>query len=446
MSQASLRDAPNASKDGTDLEPAPAHVLRTRRSQITSYKESVLSGTTRRRSSTQGGQRTISGETLVDSSSAKELLEGGIKSLDLNWSIRGSDFGIATKQINCAEKKTRLRRMSTRLEALAKAKDGIKSTMSVLGKRGRDAMRGEAKATIDAAKRVQRRSSLRPRAEGVQTKDGVETLKKVKLSGLKSLSVETPDVIPSKTPQRRPKTKRWLSHGLYLGQDRQLDHRLKKGRDKQKAISMTKADPKENKTLPLPMLAGKWLLEIGRDFKLPYDVFSPLPPGQPKPEEWKKTQKSKLKASEHLTVIAIHRISILIYSIDVFVGDAASCWKSLNLQEVSRCICTPDSGCDEDCQNRFMFYECDDSNCNIGAELCTNRSFEDLRRRCKLGGKFNIGVEVIKTLDRGYGVRSNRQFEPHQIIVEYAGEIITQEECDHRMNTRYKKNDVCAPS
>ncbi len=91
-----------------------------------------------------------------------------------------------------------------------------------------------------------------------------------------------------------------------------------------------------------------------------------------------------------------------------------------------------------------MFYECDDTNCRLGAELCTNRSFELLRQRCKAGGKYNIGVEVIKTLDRGYGVRSNRTFAPNQIIVEYAGEIITQDESDERMNTRYKDNEVSA--
>ena len=132
-------------------------------------------------------------------------------------------------------------------------------------------------------------------------------------------------------------------------------------------------------------------------------------------------------------------------SLDVFVGDAATIWKNTKLRELSTCICTPESGCDEDCFNRLMFYECDDSNCSIGADLCTNRSFEGLKRRCKAGGKYNIGVEVIKTADRGYGVRSNRTFEPGQIIVEYAGEIITQEECENRMRNRYKDNEVRAP-
>ena len=129
-------------------------------------------------------------------------------------------------------------------------------------------------------------------------------------------------------------------------------------------------------------------------------------------------------------------------SLDVFVGEAGSIWKASKKLEHSLCICTLENGCDENCFNRFMFYECDDTNCAVGAEHCKNRSFEDLRKRCKAGGKYNIGVEVIKTKDRGYGVRSNRTFEPNQIIVEYTGEIITQDECDDRMRKRYKKNEV----
>ena len=111
--------------------------------------------------------------------------------------------------------------------------------------------------------------------------------------------------------------------------------------------------------------------------------------------------------------------------------------------ESSKCICNPESGCDENCFNRFMLYECDNNNCNIGAEHCTNRSFEQLRQRTKAGGKYNVVVEVCKTLDRGYGIRANRTFEPNQIIIEYTGEIITQEECDSRMRVRYKNAEVC---
>lgn len=93
-----------------------------------------------------------------------------------------------------------------------------------------------------------------------------------------------------------------------------------------------------------------------------------------------------------------------------------------------------------------MLYECDDSNCKVGAEHCTNRSFAALKQRCKAGGKYNIGVEVMKTADRGYGIRANRTFMPNQIIVEYTGEIITQSECDERMNKRYKDAEVRHPT
>lgn len=133
---------------------------------------------------------------------------------------------------------------------------------------------------------------------------------------------------------------------------------------------------------------------------------------------------------------------MLTVALDVFVGDASSIWKATKRNEVSTCMCTPETGCDDDCHNRYMFYECDDNNCRLGADACKNRSFEGLRLRSKAGGKYNIGVEVIKTEDRGYGIRSNRTFEPNQIILEYTGEILTQEDAENRMRKVYKDSEV----
>jgi histone-lysine N-methyltransferase ASH1L len=90
-----------------------------------------------------------------------------------------------------------------------------------------------------------------------------------------------------------------------------------------------------------------------------------------------------------------------------------------------------------------MLYECDETNCSLGKAYCTNRAFQDLQARTKKGGRYRVGVEVVKTSDRGYGVRSNRCFEANQIIMEYTGEIITDEECERRMNEEYKDNEVC---
>jgi [histone H3]-lysine4 N-trimethyltransferase ASH1L len=106
------------------------------------------------------------------------------------------------------------------------------------------------------------------------------------------------------------------------------------------------------------------------------------------------------------------------------------------------CVCKPEDRCGEDCVNRIMLYECDETNCRLGLARCDNRAFKDLAERTKKGGPFRIGVEVVKTENRGYGVRANRCFEAGQIIVEYTGEIITNEECDRRIAEVYKNREV----
>jgi palmitoyltransferase ZDHHC9/14/18 len=125
---------------------------------------------------------------------------------------------------------------------------------------------------------------------------------------------------------------------------------------------------------------------------------------------------------------------------DRFIGDASALWKR-DKQDSSQCYCDPEDGCGEACHNRIMAYECDGTNCRLTAEECGNRPFAELKRRAK-GNRYDYGVEVMETEGRGYGVRAMRTFDPHQIIVEYAGEIITQSECERRMKQVYKKDKV----
>lgn len=88
-----------------------------------------------------------------------------------------------------------------------------------------------------------------------------------------------------------------------------------------------------------------------------------------------------------------------------------------------------------------MAYECDENNCPLAEDQCTNRPFAELKRRSKMN-RYDYGVEVMETGGKGYGVRAMRTFEPNQIIVEYAGEIITQAECERRMKQVYKRDKV----
>ncbi|RSL57061.1 hypothetical protein CEP54_008475 [Fusarium duplospermum] len=221
---------------------------------------------------------------------------------------------------------------------------------------------------------------------------------------------------------KKRREKKYLDKGLYAGQDAPID--ISKGlsvAEKKKLAQLPELIPngRVNKTMPLPMFNGLRNLINGRDFKLPFNVCNPLPPGQPKPDEWKKMTKNR------------------------FIGESKDYWrKSPHFHDYqSKCVCKPEDGCGESCQNRIMLYECDEQNCNAGKEHCTNRAFATLTARRNQGGKYRVGVEVIKTSDRGYGVRSNRCFRPNQIIMEYAGEIITEAECERRMTEVYKDNE-----
>ncbi|KAI9752770.1 MAG: hypothetical protein M1815_000283 [Lichina confinis] len=426
-----LPDTPNTTYEDSTLSkqslvreasPAESFDNSRARTQIGSYKETVMPGRVGRRSSAQPGNRTISGTTLIDDGPNNNLSQDSIDRLDLERSPQQASSKDVAAQEGLVSVDKVERRRSTRISRLVKATESVVQKVSVLGKRGREAVDAGKAITVNAATKIQRRASLRIRTKELELeprsepkKDGEPPAKKTKLAK-EALAEDRP--APSGS---RRKTKIWLDRGLYVGQDPGFNPRLTERRNRLNAAARKSDQARPRSILPLPMFAGARLLERGRDFKLPFDVYSPVPPGQPKPEEWRKKSKNDTK--------------------DIFIGEAATLWKSYKHDELSRCICTPESGCDEECQNRFMFYECDDNNCNVGAEHCTNRSFEDLRRRHKAGGKYNIGVDVIKTADRGYGVRSNRTFEPHQIILEYAGEIITQEECDRRMNKEYKNNE-----
>jgi palmitoyltransferase ZDHHC9/14/18 len=113
-----------------------------------------------------------------------------------------------------------------------------------------------------------------------------------------------------------------------------------------------------------------------------------------------------------------------------------------------------------------MNLECDERTCNVqrlkkdqfDSHHCRNRPFAELKWRRQnrdafrkvAGGAavrrsaniYGEGIEPMETEGRGYGVRAMRSFRPSQIITEYTGEIITQEEADRRMKGDYKDHQV----
>lgn len=162
---------------------------------------------------------------------------------------------------------------------------------------------GRTSHLLDLGKRSKddRRASLRPR-KSIKPEEPAATASDVSSAKRKSVSEgdAPPDSKtkesgeePVKPPKYKPKL--WLTEGLYIGQeptDAPPTQNRNKAARAARAARRNTGVIQQRKFLPLPMFAGARLLNNGRDFKLPFDIFSPLPPGQPKPDEWRKTNKS----------------------------------------------------------------------------------------------------------------------------------------------------------
>lgn len=287
-----------------------------------------------------GRRRTISGETLVanDNGGANPSLDSvvqrGVDALDIDWSLSGPNTPRAirdeVKARPATDKKKEkatfgpILRKSTRSSGAAAATDLLVGKASSLGKRSRKVFEN---ALIP---RELRRLQDTAEFTGVESKPVLHTIwsngkyidpndldengelvnntKKGKrpasvaqpeaeapaeaLVQAQASKEATPTVATNK--QRRPK--KWLDKGLYAGQPAPLDCTTgMSAAEKKKLAQLPELAPsgRVNKVLPLPMFAGLRLLINGRDFKLPFDVCNPLPPGQPKPDEWRKMTKSK---------------------------------------------------------------------------------------------------------------------------------------------------------
>lgn len=243
--------------------------------------------------------------------------------------------------------------------------------------------------------------------------------KRAKTSASVPLQELAPPTGPIQKTSDGKHVKKWLTQGLYVGQEANFDPSRKKLQKKRPSSSVETAPEQTTKSKPLnfnlPMFS---FLEKERDFIIPFDVFAPsLKKGDERPKDWVKINRNRI------------------------VGEAKELWEKQELLPSSACVCKKpvdgESGCDYDCLNRVMQYECNDKNCKLDT-MCNNRAFAQLAARTKKAGAFDVGVEVIKTHQRGFGVRACRTFVPGQIIMEYTGEIISEGECQRRMREMYK--------
>ena len=233
------------------------------------------------------GSRNVSGQTLVEGQEGPDpdIAKDGIDKLDLEADTMPGD----TLKKSSAKKPVK-KAGTTRLNDAAKAAaSAVTSAASVLGKRGRDVLE-TGKETIEKLRNTHS-ASLRPRFTPTPSNEGLEPAnKKSKTDSTAEFREPASWQLNDRNKQRKLVNK-YITKGLYAGQERYSDPRFNQKKNKKQSASMVPVP--ENKTLSLPMFAGERLLENGRDFKLPFFVCNPLMSGPPKADEWKKVRKSK---------------------------------------------------------------------------------------------------------------------------------------------------------
>uniref|UniRef100_A0A3Q2PDK7 Ash1 (absent, small, or homeotic)-like (Drosophila) n=1 Tax=Fundulus heteroclitus TaxID=8078 RepID=A0A3Q2PDK7_FUNHE len=165
---------------------------------------------------------------------------------------------------------------------------------------------------------------------------------------------------------------------------------------------------------PAPIHVGKYLRQKRIDFQLPYDILW----------LWKHDQLYKRP-----DVPLYKKIRSNVY-VDV---------KPLYGYETTTCNCRPpgasaEKGCLDDCLNRMSFAECSPSACPCG-DQCDN---QHIQRH-----EWVQSLERFRAEGKGWGIRTKQPLRAGQFIIEYLGEVVSEQEFRNRMMEQYHNGHYC---
>lgn len=432
---------------------------------VTNYNLKALSEAQLPMSKISGSRNAsgLSGRTLVNRAEAEEeeseepFVAKMDKALNPDWELpagspkSGNGKGKGKSPARVHRRGSVKDRVTNSVKEVGKkAADKAGSLRSVLGKRGRDMMESGKRALgmVEEQEEVENSSKSKLLKELDLGRGGVldemdldeelpapaltRPTKRAKTSTSAPLQELAQPTGPLQKTSDGKRVKKWQNEGLYVGQTVNFDPSRVGSKGKlQKKRPLTSTSNPETQEQDQPTIKSSSMnftlpmfdyLSKPRDFTIPFDVFAPsLRKGDERPKDWHKINRNRL------------------------VGEAKELWEKSENLPTSACVCKPpmdgESGCDYDCLNRVMQYECNDKNCNLSADMCNNRAFAQLAARTKKGGAFDVGVEVVKTEKRGFGVRACRSFLPGMVIMEYTGEIISEGECQRRMREEYRDKE-----
>lgn len=294
----------------------PASPQRPRRSRLSApiYNLSKLSGTDGHGKRRANGddvadrrrRRTISGDTLIGSflTQSPSHKTHNLDAFDANWSPRSANSPRTRRQAR--ESPRALRTSSRRITT-----GGVSNFGNRVSKITKRTGRAVAKGVNRISRELSRLQDTKEFA-GLDDQPVLHTIwsngkfvdpneiKKApepKKSKAKPVEEEAEKEEPkAPEPPKEKQPKKYLDKGLYAGQEVPAD--IAKGltiAEKKELAQYPElaAKPRPNSVMPPVLYTGFRMLIAGRDFKLPFLTCNPLPPGQPKPDEWKKMTKSE---------------------------------------------------------------------------------------------------------------------------------------------------------
>ncbi|XP_041035607.1 histone-lysine N-methyltransferase ASH1L isoform X1 [Carcharodon carcharias] len=163
---------------------------------------------------------------------------------------------------------------------------------------------------------------------------------------------------------------------------------------------------------PAPIHVGKYLRQKRMDFQLPYDILW----------QWKHNQ---LYKKPDVPLYKKIRSNVFV---DV---------KPLSGCEPTTCNCKRpvdpvEKSCLEDCLNRMIFAECAPSTCPCDEHCCNQRIQRHEWVQC---------LERFRAEGKGWGIRTKETLKAGQFIIEYLGEVVSEQEFRNRMIEQYQNHN-----
>ncbi|XP_039107396.1 histone-lysine N-methyltransferase ASH1L isoform X1 [Hyaena hyaena] len=214
-------------------------------------------------------------------------------------------------------------------------------------------------------------------------------------------------LIPREKKAPRPPKKKYQKAGLYSDVYKTADPKSRLIQLKKEKLEYTPGEH-EYGLFPAPIHVGKYLRQKRIDFQLPYDILW----------QWKHNQLYKKP-----DVPLYKKIRSNVY-VDV---------KPLSGYEATTCNCKkPEDdarkGCVDDCLNRMIFAECSPTTCPCGEQCCNQRIQRHEWVQC---------LERFRAEEKGWGIRTKEPLTAGQFIIEYLGEVVSEQEFRNRMIEQY---------